>query len=75
MYEVIFFITLAFCGALLCCCGLNDSNPKSDKANVIFTEEDERKLEKELEQEIIEDDKNLREQRLAKIRKRLKPKL
>lgn len=74
MFEVIFFIILAFCGALLCCGGLNDSQPKSEIKKVIFTEEDERKLEKELEQEIKEDDKKLREQQLAKIRKRLKPK-
>jgi hypothetical protein len=72
MYEVIFFITLSIFGLMVAIYGSSDET--QDEQKVIFTKEDERQLEKELEMEIKEDEIKEREQQLAKIRKRLKPK-
>ena len=74
MYEVIFFITLIILGLMVAVCGSSDEPNDLDTQKVIFTEEDERRLEKDLEREIKEDEIKEREQQLAKIRKRLKPK-
>jgi len=71
MYEVIFFILLALAGALTCVSGASESHQVEQ---VIFTRDEEKELEKELEKEIEEEDKKARENQLAKIRKRLKPK-
>lgn len=73
MYEVIFFISLTILGLMVAVCGSSDET--QDEPKVIFTKEDERKLEAELENEIKEDEIKEREQLLIKIRKRLKPKV
>ena len=74
MYEVIFFITLTILGLMVAVCGSPDETPSPNEPKNIFTKEDERQLEKDLEREIQEDEIKEREQQLAKIRKRLKPK-
>jgi len=76
MYDAIFFISLVILALMVAVsiCGSPDETPNPNEPKVIFTKEDERQLEKELEREIKEDEIKEREQQLAKIRKRLKPK-
>jgi len=76
MYDAIFFISLVILALMLAVfvCGSPDETPNTNEPKVIFTREDERQLERELELEIKEDEIKEREQQLAKIRKRLKPK-